>query len=319
MKITTQMQYRKLGRTGIRVSAIGLGTRAIGGDSYGETEDKWSKVMISRAFGAGATFISTADSFGRGHSETLVGKLTNCRADIIIATTGGINFYADNTAPQKDFSANYLRHALNQSRQRLRKESIPVYLLDAPSVEILQDGAVFDTLTQFQSEGLIQHFGVSVNSPAAGFAALADERVSVLALPFNLLTCDAERIQLLDLAQEKNIGIIVKEPLANGILTGKFQGDETFPATDIRSKFSAAQFKAMVKSARQFEFLTQPKRTLTQAAIQYSLSHPAVSTVVVGCKTKEQAQENFAAIDSRPLSSTETARIKSIIHNLPTI
>lgn len=318
MKITTQMQYRILGRTGIRVSAIGLGTRAIDGVSYGKTEDKWSKVMISLAFGAGASFISTADFFGNGHSEILVGKLTNCRSDIAISTGGGRAIYTDTASPNKDFSAEYLRFAINQSRERLRKDALLVYLLDSPPLSVLEKGNVFRILEGFQSETLIHNFGVSINSPDEGFAALTDSRVSVLAMPFNLFSGNAHWLRLLDTAQKANVGIIIKEPLANGILTGKFSGTETFPSTDIRSKFPKHQFAAMAEAARQFKFLIRPDRTLAQAALQYVLSYPAVSTVVVGCKDKAQVTENFAAIDSPPLSPTELADIESVVHKLST-
>ena len=304
------MEYRQLGKTNLTVSAIGFGSRPIDGISYGETNDRWSKVAISRAFGGGGTFIDTADRFGNGLSETLVGAITNCRADIIIATKGGYNFYDDPAAPRHNFSAAYLRHAADESRRRLKEDMLDIYLLDEPPAEVLRDGAVFDVLDALQADGIIRFGGVSAASLEAAQAAIDSGRIAVLEITFNLLARESARLALLDAAQRANIGIIAKEPLANGALTGKYRGDETFPAGDIRR--GMPDFSARVAAARRFEFLTQPNRTPAQAAIQYAMSHPAVSAVVPGCKTHRQAEENFAAANCPPFTADEWARIQQI-------
>ncbi len=304
------MKYNPLGKTGLTVSAIGFGSRPIDGTSYGETNDRWSKVAISRAFGAGGTFIDTADCFGNGLSETLVGAITNCRADIIIATKGGTNFYDDPSAPRKDFSAAYLRHAANESRRRLKEAVLDIYLLDEPPADVLRDGAVFDALDALQADGIIRFGGVAADSLDAAQAAIDSGRIAVLEITFNLLARESARLAVLDAAQQANIGVIVKEPLANGALTGKYHGDEVFPPGDIRREMD--DFPARIAAARQFEFLVQPNRTAAQAAIQFAMSHPAVSVVVPGCKTHQQAVENFAAADCPPLTADELARIRRI-------
>lgn len=304
------MEYRQLGKTNLTVSAIGFGSRPIDGTSYGETNDRWSKVAISRAFGGGGTFIDTADRFGNGLSETLVGAITNCRADIIIATKGGYNFYDDPAAPRHDFSAAYLRHAANESRRRLKEDILDIYLLDEPPADVLRDGAVFDALDALQADGIIRFGGVAAASLEAAQAAIDSGRIAVLEITFNLLAREAARLRLLDAAQRANIGVIVKEPLSNGALTGKYHGDETFSPGDIRREM--ADFSVRAAAARQFAFLVQPNRTPAQAAIQFAMSHPAVSVVVPGCKTHQQATENFATVACPPLSAAEMARIRQI-------
>ncbi len=297
------MHHRKLGKTNLNVTVIGFGGRAIGGDSYGETEDRWSKVAIARSFGAGGRFIDTADRFGYGRSETLIGSITNCRADVIIATKGGLNFYDDPSAPHKDFSADYLTFAADESRRRLRKPVLDIYLLDEPGADALADGSAFDTLDALKAAGKIRFGGVAADSPAAARLAVESGRIDVLEITFNLLAHEPERLAVLKAAAETGVGVIVKEPLANGALTGKFSGDETFPTESIRADIP--DFAARVTAARQFAFLAQPNRTLAQAAILFALSHPAVSVVVPGCKTQEQTRENFAAASSPPLTPSD--------------
>lgn len=293
------MEFRALGKTGLNISALGFGARAIGGDSYGETDDKWSKVAISRSFGAGSRFIDTADRFGHGRSETLIGKITNCRADVIIATKGGTNFYDFPDAPQKDFTEGYLRRAADESRKRLRKSVLDIYLLDEPSVDALADGTAFDALDTLKAAGVIRFGGVAADSLTAARVAVESGRIDVLEITFNLLKQEPKRLAVLDLAAQNGIGVIAKEPLANGVLTGKFTGDETFPAGDIRA--DSPDFAARVAAVQKFQALIRSNRTLAQSAILFALSHRAVSAVAVGCKTQEQVFENFAAIGVSPL------------------
>lgn len=333
------MKLNVLGKTGLEVSAIGLGTWPFGGDSYGPFSPKMAKVMFSWSLGAGNRVVDMADIFGLGEVERLLGSVTNCRKDIVLVTKGGANFYNRAVPPQvaaelrayagleladfapdaplplphsDNFSAEYLRFAIEQSRQRLATETIPVYLLNNPSLEVLRRGEVFDTLAQFQAEGLIRHFGVSIHEPEEGVAAIESGRVSVVELTFNLLTRDSARYDLLDLAQRHNVGVIVREPLANGLLTGKFEGNEEFGEDDIRGHFPPLYFYERARLAQRFRFLANAERSLTQAALLFAGHHPAVSTVVVGCKSKAQVEENFAAVDAPPLSPSELAEIAEV-------
>jgi aryl-alcohol dehydrogenase-like predicted oxidoreductase len=326
------------------VSEIGLGTRAWGGsqypNNYGSVDDRHLKITFSRALGAGCRIIDTADVFGRGHSETLIGSITNCRKDIVIVTKGGQNFYNRALDPMsvpaleaqmgraladcspdeglpiihgENFSEAYLRFAIEQSWRRLRKESIPVYLLDNPSITEIRAGHIFDLLDRFKAEGGCQYYGIAVTEPEAGLTAVKAGRPDVIQLTYNLLDCEPARLELLDLAAEKKIGVMVREPLANGLLTGKFQGDEIFPAEDIRAAFARDDFLRRVEAVRQLDFLVKPGRSLTQAAIRFALNHPAVSTVIVGCKTPDQAIENFGASQTEPLSQAELALIHKVV------
>jgi aryl-alcohol dehydrogenase-like predicted oxidoreductase len=327
------MKYRPLGQTGLLVSEIGLGTRAWGGNlsfaNDGVVEDRWLKVAFSRALSAGCNLIDTADHFGHGHAESLIGSITNCRKDIIVVTKGGQNFYSRIAPPADplslgfsgtalydvDFSEDYLRLAVERSRERLRKGIISVYLLDNPELRDVQAGLIFDTLDRLKSEGHFRFGGIAIDEPEIGLAALEQRQspLDVIELTYNLLDSKAAHYDLFALAAAREIGVIVREPLANGLLTGKFESRESLMEEDIRTDFSPDGFRQRAQYARQFDYLVKPERTLTQAAIQFVLNQPAVSSVVVGCKTPEQAKENFQTAFSPPLTEEELASMHNVV------
>lgn len=309
------MKYRVLGRTGLRVSEIGFGARAIGGDaygnSYGPTEDRWSKVALAKALGYGCNYIDTADVYGHGHSEELIGRMTNCRDDILIATKVGQNFYDGDL--RTDFSPGYIRLACQESLRRLRKDVIDLYQLHNPPFDLIQDGSIFDVLDELKREGKIRFYGVSVGNPGEGVAAIQSGRPDVVQIAYSMFTLDEERQRLFDLAAQHNIGVIACEPLANGLLTGKFNGSEVFSENDFRANWSREYIRQRAGIARALKFLVRLDRTLAQAALRFVLAHPAVSTVVVGCKTPQHTDENFGVIAAPPLTGEEMARLRRVV------
>jgi aryl-alcohol dehydrogenase-like predicted oxidoreductase len=308
------MKYRVLGRTGLSVSEIGFGARPIGGnaqgDSYGPTEDRWSKVALAKAFGYGCNFIDTADVYGHGHSEELIGRITNCRNDVLVASKAGYNFYAGAVHP--DFTPAYIRLACLESLRRLRKEAIDLYQLHNPPLELIQDGGIFDVLDELKREGRIRFYGVAVDDPAAGMAAVRNGRPDAIQVTLNMLRLDEERERLLELAVQRNMGVIACEPLANGLLTGKFDGSESFSRGDFRAGWSREYLQEQAARVDALKFLIRPDRTLAQAALHFVLAQPGVSTVVVGCKTPQHTDENFSATLAPPLTEEELERVRRV-------
>ena len=304
------MKYRILGRTGLRVSEIGFGARPIGGDAYGPTEDRWSKVALAKAFGYGCNFIDTADVYGRGHSEELIGRITNCRNDILIATQVGYNFYGGEI--RQDLTPEYIRLACQESRRRLRKDIIDLYQLHHPPLGLIEEGSLFDVMDELKNKGLIRFYGLSVGDPAQGIAAIRSGRPDAIQITYNLLTLDRARWELFELAAERGVGVIVCAPLAGGLLTGKFDGSETFSAGDVRAGWSREYLQEQADRVHALRFLARPDRTLAQAALRFVLAHPAVSTVVVGCKTPQHTDENFSALAAPPLTDEEMTHIESL-------
>lgn len=333
------MQPRTLGRTGLQVSEIGFGAWAIGGDrlgnSYGPTDDAVSGAAIHAALEAGYTFFDTADVYGHGHSETLLGEVIaerRVRSQVILATKGGGNFYNWRADPRvaaqfeqytghrlaefsarsvlpivhrADFDADYIRFALEQSLRRLRTEWIDLYQLHNPSEQQIRDGTIFDVLDELKEEGKIRFYGVSIHQPAEGIAAIVEGRSDTIQVTYNLLSQQAAH-DLFPAAEAANVAIIAREPLANGILTGKYDVWDEFPTGDIRSRWPARYRMARVEAAAYLQdALAHPGRTLAQAALRFALDNPAVSVVLAGAKTPAQVQENLAASDLPSLTVAE--------------
>lgn len=311
------MNYRTLGRTGLKVSTVGFGAWAIGGNrfgnSYGPTDDETSRRAIAKALDLGCTFFDTADVYGHGHSETLLGEVIGNSPEVIIATkVGGAYMYNDPRWGHINFSPQYIRFACQQSLQRLRRDYIDLYQLHNPDIGLIGDGHVFEALDQLRSEGLIRFYGVSIFTPEEGMACIRNGKPDTLQVVYNLFF-QVPAQELFPLAREHNIGIIAREPLANGFLSGKYDEAANFPPGDIRSRWPREHLLAYVQAARALRFLQTKARTLAQAAIRFALDNPAVSVVIPGCKNEAQVAENLAAADQAPLSHEESQRIQEVL------
>ncbi len=321
------MQYRQLGRTGLRVSAIGFGAWAIGGaafgNSYGPTDDHAAADAIRRALELGCTFFDSADVYGHGHSEELLGAaLAGRRAQVVLATKAGANFYqraldfaqrprlaallprplddypADSVLPivhSANFSAGYLRFACEQSLRRLRTDYIDLFQLHNPDLALIEQGDIWQALEDLRQAGMIRFYGLSIHDPVEGLAALASGKPDAIQVVYNLLDQAAGEL-LLPAAQRAGVGIIAREPLANGLLGGVHRPGARFGPGDVRAGWPPALLDARLQQAQALAAqLARPGQTLAQAAIRFALAHPAVSTVIAGAKTAGQAEENLAA------------------------
>jgi aryl-alcohol dehydrogenase-like predicted oxidoreductase len=317
------MQYRTLGRTGLTVSETGFGAWAIGGPArlgdmeigWGQTNDSRSLSALKAAFNAGVNFFDTADVYGDGHSEELIGKAFRSQRDkIIIASKGGNRTV--NGKWIKDFSPKWVSKAVEASLSRLCTDYLDVYLLHTPrSPEHLQQAIEsFDCLEKLKDAGKVRYYGISIAPLDDGLAMIRAGRGDVIEVVYNILNREAET-ELLPLAAEHNIGIIARVPLASGFLTGKFTKDTRFPPNDHRShSLTPGWIEKTVAKIERLRFLTEgKKKTLAQAALQFVLSHPAVSVVIPGAKNTTQVLENVGASDGVLLSKEELKRIREVI------
>ncbi len=313
------MHHRKLGKTGLYVSEIGFGGWAIGGNgfgnSYGETDDAVSKAAIRRALELGVTLFDTADVYGQGHSEALLGEVLKDwpGSPPTIVTKGGINFYRQDGTLEPDWTPLALAHAVQQSLARLRRETLDVFLLMNPPVEDLERFRVWDTLAALKRAGKIAHYGVSVAEPADGLWLLENQcPVEVLEVGYSLFYQGATA-GLLPLARRRKVGLLAREPLANGFLTGKYGADAQFSDGDIRSSLPPEYVAAMADTAAKLDFLQRGDvRTPAQAALRFVLDDPAAACVVVGAKTPEQVQENVGAAEVPPIDAAERQQISGV-------
>jgi aryl-alcohol dehydrogenase-like predicted oxidoreductase len=306
------MKYRTLGKTGLKVSEVGFGAWAIGGNeygnSYGPTDDHVSIMAVERAFELGCNFYDTADVYGHGHSEELLGQaLKGHRNDVILATKVGGDFYHD--PPRMNFNPEYLEFAAAKSCERLQTDYIDLYQLHNPPIQLLKNGKIFESLEKLKDSGRIRHYGVSIHDPQEGLLSMKHGQPATIQVVFNLLRQEAKN-QLFQTAQAQNVGIIAREPLSNGFLTGKFTIDSTFPPGDIRSNFPRSYQAGLVRAAQQLRILESKTRTLAQTSVRFALDHKDIATVIPGAKTPQQIEENIKASDLPPLTGEELLRIR---------
>jgi len=294
------MKYRKLGSTDLEVSEIGFGAWAIGGNqfgnSYGPVDDDESLRAISSAVDLGCTFFDTADVYGHGHSEELLGQALKAhRSKMIIATKGGSDFYHD--PPRLNFTESHLIMAVDKSLKRLGTDYIDLYQLHNPPFSIIEGGRLFEPLEKLKAQGKIRHYGISIHDPQEGMLAMKMGKPAAIQVVYNYLRRDAAE-ELFARAIADGMGIIAREPLSNGFLTGKYSKDSVFPVGDIRHQWPSKYQTQLVNQIDNFKkSVGQTPLTLGQAAIRFVLAQPAVSTVIPGCKTDEQARENFQVSD----------------------
>ena len=316
------MQYRSLGRTGLKISEVGFGAWAIGGPAklgevvigWGEVDDAVSLRAIDAAYEAGVTFFDTSDVYGAGRSETLIGKaLKSKRERVVIATKVGNRTSADGQWV-KDFSKQWIREAIDASLRRLDTDHVDLYQLHSGTDTAQYRDETFDMLEALRAQGKIRHYGISVGPASHGPWVLRNTGAETIQVVYNMFEREPE-MELLPLAQEQGVGIIARVPLASGFLTGKFTADVTFPANDHRSHtYPPEKIRRMVMQVEKLGFLTKGKdKTLAQAALQYCLAHPAVSTVIPGAKTPEQARANAAASNGVLLTADELVRARAVL------
>lgn len=316
------MNYRTLGRTGLRVSEVGFGAWAIGGPAklgdveigWGEVDDGLSLRAIEAAYDAGVTFFDTADVYGAGRSEALIGKALRSKRDrVVVATKVGNRTSADGQWV-KDFSKAWIVQAIDASLTRLGMDYVDLYQLHSGTDTAQYRDETFEALDGLKAAGKIRYFGISVGPCAHGPWVIRNTPADTIQVVYNMLEREPEA-ELLPLAQAQGIGVIARVPLASGFLTGKFTPDTRFAPDDHRSRtYLPEKICQMVGQVAKLDFLIEGKgKTLAQAALQYCLAHPAVSAVIPGAKTPEQARANAAASDGVLLTPDEVARARTTL------
>jgi len=300
------MKTRRLGRTGFEVSEIGLGCWQLGGD-FGPVGQETADAILTHAQAAGITFWDTADVYGGGLSESRIGAHAK-GPDIVVATKlgRGSGLFPDG------YSKPALRESLLGSAKRLGVQRLDLAQLHCVPTQVLRDGAIFGWMDELQAEGLVRHWGASVETIEEGLICLEQPGCATLQIIFNLLRQDAAEA-LLPKAAEKDVGIIVRLPLASGLLSGKYGKDKQFAETDHRSynrdgaafsvgeTFSGIRFERGVELVQTLKGLAPEGVPMSQFALRWILDHPQVSTVIAGVSKPEQIADNVAASERRSL------------------
>jgi len=307
---TINMEYIALGQTGLVVSQIGFGAWGIGGGTlaYGPTDDQESRIALRRAYDLGVTFYDTADIYGNGHSECLIGDtLKDVRRNVIIATKVGFS------EASQDFSPEYIKQSLEASLKRLQTDYIDLYQLHCPSIDALGEDSL-SVLRTLKEEGKVRTAGISVRSPDDGLVAATKYEFKVLQVNFNLVDQRALNNGLFALCEKNGVGIIVRTPLCFGFLTEAYSPESHFDSSDHRSRWSSEQRKRWATSYKYFSSALgkNGEQTHAQIALRFCLSYRSVSTVIPGMLTKEQVEENAFASQMGPFSKEELQEIERI-------
>jgi len=299
------MQYRKFGATELLVSEVGFGAWAIGGGAmigntaigWGNADDAVSEEAINASLEAGINFFDTADIYGLGHSEELLGKTIGNRKDVIIASKAG------NVSRNNEFTFDYSRQhiisACEASLKRLKREAIDYYQLHTAKLSHLQQGDCVEAMQQLQWEGKIRYWGLSLNTfyplPEAEYL-LQQELGNGFQLVLNLL--NQHSLPLFKKAGDKGYGIIARMPLQFGLLTGKFDKEVSFPVNDHRKNRLTDQVIRECAEALipVWDLCKKYSCTKTQLALSYVLSYPEVSVIIPGIRTKEHVAGNTTGL-----------------------
>ncbi len=297
------MRVRTLGKTGLLVSEMALGTWGLSGDGYGAVDDTEKERVVHRALDMGFTLIDTADAYGGGRMEELIGRALRDRDkdDVVVVTKGGI----DRSAPlaRKRFEPAYLRDGVHRSLERLQRDRIDVYLLHNPSAAVLAGEApdAVVALQQLKKEGKIAYWGVSVGDVTVGRAAL-NHGAEVIELAYNVLNS----VDLHRLAGEVIVagaGVLARSTLAYGLLGGSWSKDREFLPGDHRAdRWTQLEFHKRIEQVSALAFLlNRDVRTFAAAAVRFVLSNTLVSSAVLGPRSVLQLEDMVREVGMGPV------------------
>ncbi|WP_291037066.1 aldo/keto reductase [Herbiconiux sp.] len=297
------MDHRTLGRTGRTISSVGLGTWQLGAD-WGDVDEDAALDVLRASADAGVTFFDTADVYGDGRSEQVIGRFLaeNPGSGITVATKMG------RRGPQEpgEFTLSNFRAWTDRSRKNLGVDTLDLVQLHCPPTPVFSSDEVYDALDTLVADGAVAAYGVSVETCDEALAAIAragTATVQIILNAFRLKPLD----EVLPAAREAGVGIIARVPLASGLLSGRYTADTTFSpddhrnynrdgsAFDVGETFSGVDYEAGVAAAQEFAAQLPEGVTPAAAAIAWVVAQPGVSTVIPGARNRAQAESNAAA------------------------
>jgi len=292
---------------------IGYGTWPLVGDvngsvSYGKVNEVDSIKSLMYAFSCGVNVYDTADFYGYGYVESLIGDVFHrVRDQICIITKGGMI----SNDGQQDFSIGYLAKSLTASLARLKTNYVDVYMLHSPKIEVLQDDHILWYLKTMKESGLVKEYGISLRNPQDGFAAINDYGFTTIEVNYNLLDRRAETSGLFELCVDKGVKTIIRTPLGQGILSGRFKFSDD--GADRRNEWKKEYventtriYKKMIAS------LNVNGYSDAQNCLRFCLSNPAVCTIIPGMKLRTEVNVNIVSQMLPPLTAKEQEKLLSI-------
>lgn len=317
------MNYRSF--HGVNVAEVGLGTWQLGGSEWGNVSEEESLKILQTYIENGGNFIDTADKYGTGRSEKLIGKfLKTIDKDIYVATKLGGREDGENGEPQ-NFRYDFIKRHVEESLERLEVDQLFLEQFHCIPKEQMANGKVFKHIEEIRQQGLIKQWGASVETIEEALICLEYEGLASLQVIFNIFrqhTAD----ELFTKAKEKDVAIIVRVPLASGLLAGKFDKATSFSKDDHRNfnangeafnvgeTFSGLPFEKGVELSHKVKEIL-PQISMPQAALRWILDHPEVTTVIPGATKVSQVKSNTGASDLDPLSEEVHQKLRSLYDN----
>lgn len=314
------MNYRVLGKTGYKVSEVSFGSWAIGG-TWGEVDDQTSVKALETAIDQGINFFDTADVYGDGRSERLLGQLAASKKDkLYIATKAGRRL---DSHVASGYTIDNIRRFVERSLKNLQTDCIDLLQLHCPPTEVYAQAALFDGLDTLVKEGLIAHYGVSVEKVAEAMQAMEYKNLATVQIIYNMFRMKPEEV-FFEKAKIKEVGVIARVPLASGMLTGKMTKDTTFAEDDHRhfnrhgeafdkgETFSGVPYEIGLEAVEQLQALKPEGMTMAQFALRWILMNQEVSCVIPGAKNPHQVLQNAASSDKEILSSQVMDEIRQV-------
>jgi aryl-alcohol dehydrogenase-like predicted oxidoreductase len=306
------VEQRTIARLNRNVSVIGLGTWQLGAD-WGDVSEKDAMAVLEAATHEGVTFLDTADVYGDGRSEQLIGKFIRGMADRpFVATKMGRRVEQE----LGNYTLANFRAWTDRSRTNLGLDVLDLVQLHCPPTDVITSDEVFDGLDTLVAEQRIAAYGVSVETCDQALAAIARPGVATIQIILNAFRHKPLE-EVLPAAKEAGVGIIARVPLASGLLSGRYTKDSVFPANDHRTynrhgeafdvgeTFSGVDYETGIKAAQEFAALTPEQATPAQAALRWIIQQPGVSTVIPGARNVDQARSNAAAANLEPLTTED--------------
>jgi len=318
------MEYRKLGRTGWQVSAISFGGWAIG-STWGPVDDRESLAALHRAVDLGVNFFDTADVYGDGRSERLLGQLRRERGETIhIATKAGRRL---DPHVASGYNRQNLTAFVERSLKNLGTDTIDLLQLHCPPTEVYYTPEVFGILDDLVKQGKIRYYGVSVEKVEEGLKAIEYPGVQTVQIIFNIFRQRPAELFFPE-AKRRRVGILTRVPLSSGLLTGKMTRATTFAPDDHRAfnrqgaafdrgeTFSGVDFETGLQAVEELRPLVPAGMTMAQFALRWILMYDAVTCAIPGAKRPAQVEENVRAADLPPLPDSTMAKVRQVYDRL---
>jgi aryl-alcohol dehydrogenase-like predicted oxidoreductase len=324
------MHYRKLGKTNFNVSEVSLGTWQIGA-GWGDVSDTDAERVLHAAIDNGINFFDTADVYGDGRSERYIAKvLSATKTEVFVATKAGRRLQP-HTAD--GYNRENLTAFVERSLKNLRRDRLDLVQLHCPPTDVYYRPEVFAALDELKRAGKIHHYGVSVEKVEEAVKATEFPGIATVQIIFNIFRQRPKEL-FFPLAQQRDVGILVRLPLSSGLLSGKITRDTAFAADDHRNfnrkgeqfdrgeTFSGVDFETALDAVDEIRRLVPEGVTMAELALRWILDHPAVSCVIPGARNEEQVLQNVAATDLPPLNADQAAvlaklydqKIRDLVH-----